>query len=168
MFYPFFEISCGEVEYLSQILYKWHTFAGQNADDLPHWARKQLNGEINAAARYSCLRDASAETYDGCYSRLCAVSVGTFLVLCVFCSVEQPRTNLEQSYHSFALESPLFSKACSLASTSLSSEKRRFEAVAPRWNGDGFGVRLEVLELRAEGSTKRVHRGAYLRLRKGE
>ena len=69
MFYPFFEISCGEVEYLSQILYKWHTFAGQNADDLPHWARKQLNGEINAAARYSCLRDASAETYDGCYSR---------------------------------------------------------------------------------------------------
>ena len=35
---------------------------------------------------------------------------------------------------------------------------RRYNSTAtavPPWNGDGFGVRLEVLKLRAEDSTKR-------------
>ena len=59
MFYPIFEMSCGEVDYLSQILYKYNTFTGQNVDNLPYWARKQTNDEINAKARYTCLRDAS-------------------------------------------------------------------------------------------------------------
>ena len=37
--------------------------------NLLYWDRKQTNGDINAEARYICVRDASAETYDGCYSR---------------------------------------------------------------------------------------------------
>jgi len=52
-------------------------------------------------------------------------------------------------------DSTLFSKAYSPASTSPSSEKMQFDSSCSTLNGDGFGVGLEVLELRAEGSLKR-------------
>ena len=52
-------------------------------------------------------------------------------------------------------DSTLFSKAYSPASTSPSSEKMQFDSSCSTLNGDGFGVRLEVLKLWAEDLTKR-------------
>lgn len=52
------------MEYLSEVLYKYNTFTGQNVDNLPYWMRKETSDEINTKEKYRCLRQWANETYD--------------------------------------------------------------------------------------------------------
>ena len=64
MFYPIFEMSCGQVQYLGEVLYKYNTFTGQNVDNMPYWMRKQTNDDINAKKKYTCLKEWNRQAYD--------------------------------------------------------------------------------------------------------
>ena len=93
MFYPIFEMSCGEMEYLTQILKKY--LLPDKMWIITLLARKQTNDEINAKTKYSCLRT-SAPGLMMLLKPTC--SVYQYLqALCVFYPVEQPRKNLELS-----------------------------------------------------------------------
>jgi hypothetical protein len=46
IFYPIFEMSCGEVEYLNEITYKYNTYTGNNVDNMEEEYRKSTSEEI--------------------------------------------------------------------------------------------------------------------------
>jgi hypothetical protein len=56
IFYPVFELSCGEVVYLPEITYKYNTYTGNNVDNLEEEYRRSTSEEIRGRERERCLK----------------------------------------------------------------------------------------------------------------
>lgn len=64
MYYPVFELSCGEVHYLPEITYKYNTYTGNNVDNLEEEFRRSTSQEIRQMERWECLKDWNREAWD--------------------------------------------------------------------------------------------------------
>lgn len=50
-------MSCGEVEYLSEITYKYNTYTGNNVDNMEEEFRKSTSQQIREKKTYKCLKE---------------------------------------------------------------------------------------------------------------